>query len=79
VERCKDRTGKERTFRTLRFAIPRPQEQPPLLGCIAWDLFDALAASESLTRGKRRYREIFDIAEEGIWLVDADGDTVEVN
>lgn len=79
VERWKDRAGKERTIRALKFAIPRPLEQSPLLGCIAWDLSDALAASESLTRGKRRYREIFDIAEEGIWLVDADGDTVEVN
>lgn len=34
VERLKDRTGRERTFRTLRFAIPRPDEQASLLGCI---------------------------------------------
>jgi PAS domain S-box-containing protein len=79
VERLKDHAGKERTFRTLRFVIPRPNERSSLLGCIGWDLSDALAASESLMRGRRRYRQIFEISEEGIWLVDADADTVDVN
>ncbi len=79
VERLKDRTGQERTFRTVKFAIPRSQGQAPWLGGIAWDITDALAASESLARSKRRYRELFEIAQEGIWLIDAEGNTVEVN
>ncbi|MCG6860377.1 MAG: PAS domain S-box protein [Chromatiaceae bacterium] len=79
VERLKDRTGQERSFRTLKFAIPQSEGQPPLLGGIAWDITDALAASESLARSKRRYREIFEIAQEGIWLIDAEAHTVEVN
>jgi len=79
VERLKDCTGQERTFRTVKFAIPQPEGQLALLGGIAWDVTDALAASESLERSKRRYREMFEIAQEGIWLIDAEANTVEVN
>jgi PAS domain S-box-containing protein len=79
VERLKDCTGQERTFRTLKFVIPQPEGQPALLGGIAWDITDALTASESLAHSQRRYREIFEIAQEGIWLIDAEANTVEVN
>jgi PAS domain S-box-containing protein len=79
VERLKDRRGRERTFRTLKFAIPQAQGQPPLLGGVSWDISEALAASESLARSRRRYREIFASAQEGIWLTDADEHTLEVN
>jgi PAS domain S-box-containing protein len=79
LEKLKDRTGRDHMFRTLKFAIPRAEGQPPLLGGIAWDVTDALAAGKSLANTKRRYREIFETAQEGIWLIDADANTVEVN
>nr|MBS0021208.1 PAS domain S-box protein [Gammaproteobacteria bacterium] len=79
VETLKDRTGRERTFQTHKFVIPQPEERPALLGGIAWDITDTLAAAEALRRSERRYREIFEIAQEGIWLIDAEARTVEVN
>jgi PAS domain S-box-containing protein len=79
VEKLMDRTGRERTFRTIKFAIPVADVGSSLLGGIAWDITDALAATESLAHSKRRYREIFDLAQEGIWLLDAEANTVEVN
>lgn len=79
VEQLTDHTGQEHTFRTLKFAISRSEGQPPLLGGVAWDITDALAASESLAYSRRRYRDIFNIAQEGIWLIDTEANTVEVN
>ncbi len=79
VEKLKDNSGQERTFRIHNFAIPRPEEEETLIGGIAWDITDAVAASEALERSERRYREIFETAEEGIWLVDAEANTEEVN
>lgn len=79
VETLKDCAGQERTFQTHKFVISQPDGRPALLGGIAWDITDTLAASEALRRSERRYREIFEIAQEGIWLIDAEGKTVEVN
>jgi two-component system sensor kinase FixL len=79
VETLKDRVGRERTFQTHKFVIPQPEGMPALLGGIAWDITDSLAASEALRRSEHRYREIFEIAQEGIWLLDAEAKTVEVN
>jgi two-component system sensor kinase FixL len=79
VETLKDREGRERTFQTHKFVILQPEGKPALLGGIAWDITDSLAASEALRCSERRYREIFEIAQEGIWLLDAEAKTVEVN
>jgi len=79
VEKLKDRTGKNRTFRTHKFLIPQSEGKPVLLGGIAWDITDAVAAAEALRRSEHRYREIFQTAQEGIWLVDALAITEEVN
>jgi PAS domain S-box-containing protein len=79
VETLKDHAGQERTFRIHNFAVPRPAGENSLVGGIAWDITDAVTASEALRRGELRYREIFETAEEGIWLIDAEANTVEVN
>jgi PAS domain S-box-containing protein len=79
VETLKDRAGRARTFQTHKFVIPQPEGKPVLLGGIAWDITDSLAASEALRRSERRYREMFEVAQEGIWLIDAEARTVEVN
>jgi len=79
VETLKDRTGKKRTFRTHKFLIPQPEGKPVLLGGIAWDITEAVAATEAQRRSERRYRKIFQTAQEGIWLVDARAITEEVN
>ena len=79
VKPLEDNTGRERTFRIHNFSIPQPNGEQPLIGGIAWDITDAVAASEALRHSEHRYREIFETAEEGIWLVDPAGNTIEVN
>jgi PAS domain S-box-containing protein len=79
VKPLKDRAGKERTFRIHNFAISKREGEETLLCGIAWDITATVTATKALSVSERRYRRIFETAEEGIWLVDAEGNTLEAN
>ena len=46
---------------------------------LASEISDSVAATEELKRSERRYREIVELAQEGIWLIDTEANTVDVN
>ncbi len=46
---------------------------------IVHDITDRLRAQEALTKSEERYRRIVELAQEGIWMMDAEGRTTFVN
>ena len=46
---------------------------------IVHDITDRLRAQEALTKSEERYRRIVELAQEGIWMIDAEGKTTFVN
>ncbi len=70
--------GEIRDWLTLKFTL-RDLAGRRLLGTIGLDITERLRAEQALAESEQRYRRIFETAQEGIWLVDAAGNTVMVN
>jgi PAS domain S-box-containing protein len=73
-----DMSGEARDWLTLKFTL-RDIAGGRLLGTIAVDITERLRAERALAESEQRYRRIFETAQEGIWVVDAAGNTVMVN
>jgi PAS domain S-box-containing protein len=71
--------GPQRHLTATVYRVPEEDGSAYYLAGTVMDISDQKATEENVRRSEERYRKIIEIAEEGVWMMDAEGYTSFVN
>ena len=71
--------GPQRHLTATVYRVPEEDGSAYYLAGTVMDVSDQKAAEDNVRRSEERYRKIIEVAEEGVWMMDAEGYTSFVN
>ena len=78
IHEITDKHGITHSYRTIKFPIFR-EGNAPLLGGIALDMSEQVAAEKALREGELKYRTLFEESREAIFITDSHGKIIDLN
>ncbi len=73
------KSGKRLFYQTIKVPLQLPNDNSLQVLCISTDITERKKAEQNLKESEKKYRQLIEMAQEGIWLIDKDANTSFVN